>query len=169
MNESGGMGHSDGGLEAANLDAVVSVSPVCSVQVSFDENSKDLVPSLFEGLSDRGVMLDMISQVALGDFERVSFVVADSDLSEVKQALAGFEATRRPECDVIGGLAKIGVVGDGFLSDPAMVGSIRRALAKAGIAPLEMAVSALRATFLVAAGEEESALQAIHKLIQMTA
>ncbi|MBN2209278.1 MAG: aspartate kinase [Candidatus Coatesbacteria bacterium] len=169
MNESGDVSHSDGGLEAPNLDAVASVSPVCSVKVSVDENAKDLVPSLFEALSDRGVMLDMISQVASGAVERVSFVVADGDLPEVKQSLARLEATRRPECDVIGGLAKIGVVGDGFLSDPATLGSIRRALAKVGIAPLEMAVSALRVTFLVAASEEKPAVQAIHNLIQMTA
>ena len=165
MREAGSLGKLDESPEAARLDAVASVSSVCSVRIEFPRDSEGLVASFFEELSERGVTLDMISQACLGVVERVSFVVSESDLPAVERALSGLGAANRPPCDIVRGLAKIGVVGDGFLSDPSVIAHIHRALAEAGIAPLETAVSAVRVSVLVVANEETPAVRAIHKLI----
>jgi len=165
MRKAGSLGRLHESPEAASLDAVASVSPDCSIRIEFPRDSEGLAPSLFEELSERGVTLDMISQACLDDVERLSFVVSESDLPAVEQALAGLGAANRPRCDIVRGLAKIGVVGEGFLSDPAMLATIHRTLAKAGIVPLETAVSALRISALVLADDEKAAVRAIHELI----
>ncbi len=165
MRKAGISGESDESPEAASLDAVASVSPVCSVRAEFPRDSGGLVASFFEELSQRGLTLDMIAQARLGDVERVRFVVSEGDLAAVEHALQGLGTAVRPQWDIACGLAKIGVVGDGFLSDPAMLASIRRALADAGITPLETAVSALRVSVLVPADDEKAAVRAVHELI----
>lgn len=165
MKEAGSSGKPNESLEAASLDAVASVGSICSLRIELPRDSEGLVASLFEELSERGVTLDMVSQACTSDVERVGFVFSESDLPAVEHVLAGLETRKRPQCEIVRHLAKIGVVGDGFLSDPAILASIRRALAEASIVPLEIAVSALRVSALVEAKEETTAVRVIHELI----
>ena len=151
--------------EAASLDSVVSCSPVCSISVDIIGDGALEIASLFEELSERDVMLDMASDSFSGREHRLKFVVSEEDLPAAEGALKQGELANALKWDVVRDLAAVSVVGSGFLSEAAILGSIHRALAQAGVTAIRTTVSALRVSLLVTRDKEQVAVRAIHELI----
>ena len=151
--------------EAASLDSVVSCSPVYSISVDFIGDGVLEIASLFEELSERDVMLDMASDSFSGREHCLKFVVSEEDLPAAEGALKQEELANALKWDVVRDLAAVSVVGSGFLSETAVLGSIHRALAQAGVTAIRTTVSALRVSLLVARDKEQVAVRAIHELI----
>ncbi|HUT03000.1 MAG TPA: aspartate kinase [bacterium] len=152
--------------EATSLDSVVSCGPVCSISVDFIGDGALEIASLFEELSKRDVMLDMVSDSSSGRKHCLRFVVSEEDLLALEGALKQDEFTNALKWDVVCDLAEVSVVGSGFLSEAAILGSIHRALAQAGVVAIRTTVSALRVSLLIARDKEKVAVGAIHELIQ---
>jgi len=150
--------------EAASIDAVVSTSPVCGVHVEFPRGSRDTVIRVFEGMSGLGVSLDMVTHTRVKECQHLRFVVSEEDSPIVERVLTGVAADSSGSWFSTPKLAKVGIVGDGFLSDPSIIARIHQALLEAGVAPLETTVSALRISLLVTGPKEEHAVRAIHRL-----
>ena len=150
-------------MEAGSLVAVASVSPVCRVRVLLGQDSADVIAELLEVLSQKGIAVDMASMNEAGELRSLGFLIPQQDRRLLEEALAGLGLSN---VDILCNLAKIGVVGYGFLSDPKTVARVQRALIRAKVRPLAVHLSALRASFLVRAEDEEAAVGAVHSLIE---
>lgn len=164
----GGQPMADNGLhehaEVASLDAVVSSSPVCALEVCLPSapQAEGLIPKFFDDLSSREIVLDMVSLSLAGDSGLLSFVVTQNELDQVEELLRGLDLSR---VRAVQELSKVSVIGDGFLSDPKTVSQVQTALTRSGASVFWLKVSALSISLLVKRVHEATAVRAIHELI----
>lgn len=111
--------------------------------------------SIYRGMADAGVSLDMFTPVE----DELVFTVSGSDAQGAEEVLRGLAVPY----ESVSGLAKVTVVGAGMHGVPGVMASIAEILLAQGIAIHQVADSHTTISVLVAASDAERAVAALHE------
>lgn len=156
-------------MERPLISAVTYDTSEAKVTVQGVPDRPGIAATLFRGLADHGVVVDMIVQNTSEEGRTdISFTVPSDHLElahRTCQERAGeISATKVLDDDSI---AKVSVVGAGMKSHPGVSATVFEVLAKRGINIEMISTSSIRITCVVRAERMEEAVQALHDAFQL--
>jgi aspartate kinase len=128
-----------------------------------------VVHSLFRGIAEANVVVDMIVQnVATEGATEVSFTVASGDLAEtLRVAEAAARAVGATGVTQDAGVAKVSVVGLGMRTHTGVATAMFEALAREGINIQMITTSEIKISVLVERASAAAALRAVHRVFEL--
>ena len=156
-------------MEQAVVTAVTHDLTEAKVTVTGVPDKPGLAATLFRGLADRNINVDMIVQnVSLHGTTDISFTIPESDLAastEVCEALV-------PELGATGvvsddDVARVSLIGVGMKTHPGVTALTFETLAASGINIEMISTSSIRISCLIRAERAEDAVRALHAAFEL--
>lgn len=151
-------------MEQASVIAVVHETGESKVTVTGLADKPGVAATLFRTLAEKDVNVDMIVQnVSEDGVTDISFTVPDEHFTTsiaTSRALLAAVGAR----DVVGDgdIGKVSIVGSGMKSDPGVAARMFETLAAAEVNIQMISTSPIRTSCVVAAGQVDTAVQALH-------
>jgi aspartate kinase len=156
-------------MERPVISAVTYDTSEAKVTVQGVPDRPGIAATLFRGLADHGVMVDMIVQNTSEEGRTdISFTVP-SDHLELAHRTCQERAGEIGSTSVVGddSIAKVSVVGAGMKSHPGVSATVFEVLAKRGINIEMISTSSIRITCVVRTERMEEAVEALHDAFQL--
>ena len=154
----------DASMEQAIVSAVTSSDSDAKLTLSGVRDRPGVAASLFRGLADRSVNIDMIVQnISHDGTTDISFTVPRDDLAaslEVAEALAPEIGATSVVAD--SDVAQVSLVGAGMKTHPGVTAKMFEVLAKEDINIEMISTSSIRISCMVRASVADKAVQALH-------
>ena len=151
-------------MEQAVVTAVTHDESEAKVTVSGLADRPGIAATLFRGLADRNINVDLIVQnVSTGGMTDISFTAPKVDLDEAVAAceeLKGSLGASAVLSDV--DIARVSLVGAGMKSHPGVTATMFETLAKAGINIEMISTSSIRISCVIRTAEVEEAVRLLH-------
>ncbi len=151
-------------MEQAIVTAVTHDESEAKVTVSGVADRPGIAATLFRGLAERNVNVDLIVQnVSTGGMTDISFTAPKVDLDEAVAAceeLKGSLGASAVLSDV--DIARVSLVGAGMKSHPGVTATMFETLAKAGINIEMISTSSIRISCVIRTAEVEEAVRLLH-------
>lgn len=115
---------------------------------------------LFSSLSEKGIVVDVISQTELAQGQQLAFSVPVDDIFPTRQVVEGkFE---KVDCTVMDNVAKVSIVGVGMRNHPGVAAKFFEVLAKHNISIHLVTTSEIKVSAIVDRKDLEAAAKALH-------
>ena len=159
----------DASMEQAVVTAVTHDLSEAKVTVTGVPDRPGLAATLFRGLADRNINVDMIVQnVSLHGTTDISFTIPEEDLAASTRGLRGGRA-RAGATGVISDddVARVSLVGVGMKTHPGVTALTFETLAAEGINIEMISTSSIRISCLIRAEQAEDAVRALHAAFEL--
>ena len=134
--------------------AIIKVSPLpLGVQV---------LAEIFEHLSQKGVVVDIISQSQLENAQRLAFSVPSEDLHPALEILKQWPTTQRLQVEAISDVAKVSIVGVGMHHHSGVAARFFKLLAEHAVPLHLVTTSEIKVSAVIPKANLEIAAQALH-------
>ncbi len=151
-------------MEDAVVSGITHDTSEAKVTVASVPDRPGIAAQLFRALADRRVNVDMIVQnTSHNGTTDISFTVPKSDLAiamEVCNPIATEIGAASVSSDA--DVARVSIVGAGMRTNPGVSATMFETLAAAGVNILMISTSTIRLSCVIAAGQVEAAVQALH-------
>lgn len=127
----------------------------------------EFLAHLFRKLSDRGVVVDIITQNEVADGQRLAFSVSQEDLPLAKTVLDEILKGRRVGIAIRENMAKISVVGVGMRNHPGVAARFFEILAKESIPVLLVTTSEIKISAVIERSKLPTAAQSLHTAFEL--
>src|SRR5262249_37170698 len=120
----------------------------------------DVLSELFEELSAKGIVIDIISQAELPEGQRLAFSVPDED----REIARKITETRFPKAHVkvMDQVAKITIIGVGMRNHPGVAAKFFKTLAQIGVPVHLVTTSEIKISAVIDREKLAAAAQALH-------
>jgi aspartate kinase len=154
----------DEDMEQAIVSGVVGDDSEAKVTITGVPDRPGVAATLFRGLADAGINVDMIVQnVSEHGITDISFTVPKDDLDQgmlLTQALSSSIGATGVSSDAT--VAKVSLVGAGMKSNPGVAATVFETLSDSGINIEMISTSAIRISCVVAGEHSDDAVAALH-------
>ena len=154
----------DTSMEEAIVSAVTSSAGDAKLTLSGVRDRPGVAASLFRGLADRSVNIDMIVQnISHDGTTDISFTVPKTDL-ELALAVCQSHADELGAAEIASddGIGKVSLVGAGMKTPPGVAATMFETLAAEGLNIEMISTSPIRISCVVRASEVETGVRALH-------
>lgn len=124
------------------------------------EKGTDILSELFEELSEKGIVIDIISQADLPEGQRLAFSVPDED-REIARKIAEAKFPKA-KINVMDQVAKITIIGVGMRNHPGVAAKFFKTLAQTGVTVHLVTTSEIKVSAVIDREKLASAAQALH-------
>lgn len=147
-------------MENAVVSSVAHETATSVVTVQPVEFGTNNIANLFESLSNKGIVIDIISQSEGRNGQRLAFSVSDED----REAARKIAAQQFPQAsvEVMDQVAKLSVIGVGMRNHPGVAARFFRALADIGVKVHLVTTSEIKISAVIDREKLASSAQAIH-------
>ncbi len=156
-------------MEQAVVTAVTHDESEAKVTVSGVADRPGIAATLFRGLADRNVNVDLIVQnVSTGGMTDISFTAPKVDVEEavaVCEELKGSLGASAVVSDF--DVARVSLVGAGMKSHPGVTATMFETMAKAGINIEMISTSSIRISCVIRTAEVEEAVRLLHSAFSL--
>jgi len=159
----------DGSMEQSIVSAVTHDTTEAKVTVTGVPDRPGVAASLFRGLADRAVNVDMIVQnTSVSGTTDISFTVPKDDLAvSLEVALALAPAIGATDVLADPDVARVSLVGAGMKTNPGVTAAMFETLAREGINIEMISTSSIRISCVVHTDAVERAVQALHEAFEL--
>ena len=156
-------------MEQAVITAVTSDTSEAKLTVQRVPDRPGIAASLFRGLAEHGVMVDMIVQNTSEEGHTdISFTVPCEHMELARRScLALASEIGATEVAADDAIAKVSLVGAGMKSHPGVSATVFEVLAARGINIEMISTSSIRITCVVRTDRMEEAVQALHDAFEL--
>jgi len=157
-------------VEHAIISGIAHDTSEAKVTVFGVPDQPGIAAAVFRALADAAINVDMIVQnVSEAGRTDISFTLPENDLDRAESILAGV-AEQIEAAGVVSDreIAKVSLIGAGMKSDPGVAADMFDALAEAGINIGIISTSSIRISCVIASGQVEQAVQAVHDRFQLS-
>jgi aspartate kinase len=157
-------------VEHAIISGIAHDTSEAKVTVFGVPDQPGIAAAVFRALADAAINVDMIVQnVSEAGRTDISFTLPENDLDRAESILAGV-AEQIEAAGVVSDreIAKVSLIGAGMKSDPGVAADMFDALAEAGINIGIISTSSIRISCVIASGQVEQAVQAVHDRFRLS-
>lgn len=153
-------------METPVVSAVTNDANTTIYELQPVPSGPEFLASLFEKLSDRGVVVDIISQNLVGSKQRLAFSTSEED-RPLTLAVLTSEVLQGAELRVQEGRAKISVVGVGMRNHPGVAARFFKVLASEQIPVHLVTTSEIKISAVIDHENLPRAAQALHQVFDL--
>ncbi len=149
-------------MEAPVVSAITHDPKVTILAAEPAPEGVDFLSKLFGKLSEKEVLIDIISQMKGDKGQRVAFSLPDEDIDEAQSVLKSF-LTSDSEITVIKHASKVSIVGVGMKTHPGVAARFFKALNKADISVSLVTTSDIKVSAVIEREKTNDAVRALHE------
>jgi len=149
-------------MEAPVVSAITHDPKVTILAAEPAPEGVDFLSKLFGKLSEKEVLIDIISQMKGDKGQRVAFSLPDEDIDEAQSILKSF-LTSDSEVTVIKHASKVSIVGVGMKTHPGVAARFFKALNDADISVSLVTTSDIKVSAVIEREKTNDAVRALHE------